>query len=252
MILFCLANITKTSRMKEAEQIWLVARSVICFILFGCYSILKILAVLIAEDYGVIALLCTSIISIILVFNNHIQSMSLRTRQRGNTFGMWLTHPSVSQEFIFWLWPLLLCHTWAVVTCQDGWEKLGFSLRSLLACVSVIPWWHKAQIGPRCSKFGCYVGKQLWWEKSDTAAGSEYCAEVWQQTSLWQWKVLNGTSLQLGETSWKPTAHALLSLHFDCTESNVESELSRCYTALLSLSLFSFLSVLLNCLYLHP
>lgn len=86
--------------MKDAEEMWLVARLVIFFILFDCYHVLTISAPLIAEDYRVIALLWNSIISVILVFDNHSQSMSLRSRQRGNVFGMWLTHPSVSQEFI--------------------------------------------------------------------------------------------------------------------------------------------------------
>lgn len=86
--------------MKDAEEMWLVARLVIFFILFDCYCILTISALLLAEDSRVIALLCKSIISVILVFKNHIQSMSLRSRQRGNVSGMWLTHPSVSQEFI--------------------------------------------------------------------------------------------------------------------------------------------------------
>lgn len=108
MILLCRANIIKNCRMKEAEQMWLVAQLTICFILFGCYSSLTIPAFLRADDRA-IALLCTSIISIILVFNNHLQSMSLRSRQRGNTFGVWLTHPSVSQEFIFWLFGLCCC-----------------------------------------------------------------------------------------------------------------------------------------------
>lgn len=106
MILLCLFNIIKRSRMKEAEQMWLVAWLSICFILFGCCSILTVSAPLIPEAYRVIALLCTSIISIILVFNNDIHSVLLRSRHRGNTFSLWLTHPSVSWEFTFWLFGL--------------------------------------------------------------------------------------------------------------------------------------------------
>lgn len=105
--------------MKEAKQVWLVAWLVICSILFGCYSVLTVCALLIAEDYRVISLLCTSIISIIVVFNNYIQSTSLRSSQRGNTFGMWQTLPSVSQEFIFWLFGL---HCFAIL---EQWLHFG-------------------------------------------------------------------------------------------------------------------------------
>ena len=101
MLLACLVNVIKRGRMKEAEHMWLVAQLAVCFVLLSCYSILRISALLIAEDYGVIAFLCTSIFSIILVFSNHIQSVSLRSRQRGSTSGMWLTCLSVSQGFIF-------------------------------------------------------------------------------------------------------------------------------------------------------
>lgn len=120
---------------------------------------------------------------------------------------------------------LLHCHTWAVVACWNGWEKSGFSLCSLLACfcfsivIQRANWTLMQQIY-------CCVGRK----KSDTGTISQYYAEVWQQSCQWQWEVLNSISLQLGDA----TAHGVVSLHFNCADSNVESKLSCFNTAFVS------------------
>lgn len=138
MILLCRDNLIKRSRVKEAEQTWLIGQLIFCFILPGFYSILMIPALLLAEDCWVIALLCTSIISIVLVFKIHIQNILLRSRQRGRYFSCVANAHLSSNSLVFAaLWTL------RAGTCRNGWEGSSFSLCALLACISVSLWWHK-------------------------------------------------------------------------------------------------------------
>lgn len=128
--------------------------------------------------------------------------------QRGNTSALWLTQLSVSQRFIFWL--LGLC-CFALLEQWFVWENLGFSLHFLLAHVSVIPWWHKEQ-----NWTGALQIWLLYWETA-VDDSYRYSDKIWVMQNYdksGQWKVLNGTSWQLGEIFWKPMVQAVVSLCF--------------------------------------
>lgn len=121
MILLCLDNLIKRSRVKEAEQTWLIGQLIFCFILPGFYSILMIPSLILAKGCWVIALLCTSIMSIVLVFKIHIQNMLLRSRHGGKYF--WCVanaHRSSNSLAFAALWTL------RIRTCRNGWEGSSF------------------------------------------------------------------------------------------------------------------------------
>lgn len=50
---------------------------------------------------------------------------------------------------------------------------------------------------------------------------------------------VSGKVFAVEKMFWKPTAHAVVGLHFDCTESSAESELSHCCPAFVSLELMN-------------